>query len=62
MQVLYGDPEFASILVFAPEHHYSDADKTEWLFHDLNTGIWCWEAQVHGHKTNLILYIESGGI
>ncbi|TFK85635.1 hypothetical protein K466DRAFT_601004 [Polyporus arcularius HHB13444] len=28
VRALYGDPEFAGILVFVPERHYADADKT----------------------------------
>ena len=47
VQALYGDPELAPILVFAPEHHYTDADKTDHLFHDMHTGKWWWETQVH---------------
>lgn len=46
VHALYGNPEFAPILVFAPEHHYADADKTTQLFHDMHTGKWWWETQV----------------
>jgi hypothetical protein len=44
---LYGNPEFAPHLVFAPERHYSDADKTCRVYHDMYTGKWWWETQVH---------------
>ncbi|KDQ07379.1 hypothetical protein BOTBODRAFT_180738 [Botryobasidium botryosum FD-172 SS1] len=39
IQALYGDPEFAPILVFTPECHCADADQIIWLFHDMNTAI-----------------------
>ncbi|KAG1843444.1 hypothetical protein F4604DRAFT_1884612 [Suillus subluteus] len=38
---LYGDPDFAKYLAFAPERHYSDEDETIRLFHDMHTGKWC---------------------
>jgi hypothetical protein len=44
---LYGNPEFAPHLVFAPERHYSDTDKTRRVYHDMYTGKWWWETQVH---------------
>jgi len=43
---LYGDPDFAKYLAFAPERHYSDEDKTICLFHDMHTGKWWWDTQV----------------
>jgi len=43
---LYSDPEFAPILVFAPECHYADEDKTIQLYHDMHTGKWWWQTQV----------------
>ena len=43
---LYGDPNFAPYLVFAPERHYADKDKTIQLFHDMLTGKWWWATQV----------------
>ncbi|KAG2160171.1 uncharacterized protein EDB93DRAFT_1237363 [Suillus bovinus] len=42
---LYGDPDFARYLAFAPERHYSDKDKTVCLFHDMHTGKWWWDTQ-----------------
>ncbi|KII85168.1 hypothetical protein PLICRDRAFT_116589 [Plicaturopsis crispa FD-325 SS-3] len=42
---LYGDPEFAPILAFKPERHYSDEDQTVRLFHEMNTGKWWWKTQ-----------------
>jgi hypothetical protein len=43
---LYGNPEFAPHLVFAPERHYSDQEKCR-IYHDMYTGRWWWETQVH---------------
>ncbi|KAG2130810.1 uncharacterized protein EDB93DRAFT_1255700 [Suillus bovinus] len=42
---LYGNPDFADFLVFAPEHHYTDADKTVWYFGDMHTDKWWWSTQ-----------------
>ena len=39
---LFGDPHFAQYLVFQPEQHYSDADTTMCLWHDMHTGKWWW--------------------
>ncbi|KAI1786574.1 hypothetical protein LXA43DRAFT_975694 [Ganoderma leucocontextum] len=42
---LYGDPEFAGILVFTPERHYADADHTVRVYFDMHTGRWWWDTQ-----------------
>ncbi|KAG2154332.1 uncharacterized protein EDB93DRAFT_1320044 [Suillus bovinus] len=42
---LYSDPDFARYLVFVPERHYADEDKTVQLFHDMHTGKWWWDTQ-----------------
>jgi Plavaka transposase len=46
IKALYGNPEFAPHLVFAPERHYADDDKTIRLYHEMHTGKWWWETQV----------------
>ena len=43
---IFGDPNFAGLLVFIPERHYSDEDNTERLYHDMHTGKWWWDTQV----------------
>lgn len=54
---LYGDPEFARHLAFAPEKHYvnNDADPShndgdgndrERMYYDMHTGKWWWDKQV----------------
>ncbi|KAG2081953.1 hypothetical protein BD769DRAFT_1633506 [Suillus cothurnatus] len=45
VKLLYGDPDFARYLTFAPERHYADDDQTVRLFHDMHTGKWWWETQ-----------------
>ncbi|KAJ7119227.1 hypothetical protein C8R43DRAFT_1152418 [Mycena crocata] len=45
IKALYGDPEFAHELVFKPERHYADADKTIRLYHDMHTAEWWWKTQ-----------------
>ncbi|KAG1746413.1 hypothetical protein EDB19DRAFT_1952622 [Suillus lakei] len=42
---LYGDPDFADYLVFTPEHHYTDDNKTVQLYSDMHTGTWWWNSQ-----------------
>ncbi|KAG1759121.1 hypothetical protein EDD22DRAFT_995726, partial [Suillus occidentalis] len=42
---LFGDPNFADFLVFAPERHYADEDETVRLYHEMNTGKWWWNTQ-----------------
>jgi hypothetical protein len=44
---LYGDPEFACELVFAPEHHYLDPEQTCRIYNEMHTGDWWWAVQVH---------------
>ncbi|KAG1722754.1 hypothetical protein EDB19DRAFT_1898159 [Suillus lakei] len=41
---LYGDPDFADYLVFAPERHYTDDDKTVRLYSNMHTGTWWWNS------------------
>ncbi|KAI0683028.1 hypothetical protein C8Q76DRAFT_772508 [Earliella scabrosa] len=45
IRALYGDPEFAGLLVFAPERHYADADHTLRVYFDMHTGEWWWSTQ-----------------
>ncbi|KAF8840735.1 hypothetical protein BDN67DRAFT_902984 [Paxillus ammoniavirescens] len=45
VKALFSDPDFAKYLVFVPERHYSDPDKTKRLYHDLHTGKWWWNTQ-----------------
>ncbi|KAG2335638.1 hypothetical protein BDR05DRAFT_978923 [Suillus weaverae] len=47
---LYGDPDFARYLTFAPERHYTDEDQTICLFHDMHTGKWWWNTQISTKK------------
>ncbi|KAJ3897226.1 hypothetical protein F5879DRAFT_983267, partial [Lentinula edodes] len=42
IQALYGSPEHAHYLCLTPEWHYSDANKTNRLYHDMYTGKWWW--------------------
>ncbi|KAN0140498.1 hypothetical protein V8E53_001707, partial [Lactarius tabidus] len=42
IQTLYGDPEFAHDLVFAPEHHYSDHERKSRVYNEMHTGDWWW--------------------
>ncbi len=46
IRALFGDPEYAPYLVFVPERHYADEDRTVRLYHDMHTGKWWWSTQV----------------
>ncbi|KAJ7655439.1 hypothetical protein B0H17DRAFT_1214018 [Mycena rosella] len=50
VRALYGDPEFAQDLIFAPERHYVDPDKTIRLYHDIHTAEWWWKTQKNLEK------------
>ena len=49
---LYGRPDFARDLIFAPEKHYLVVDgpngslKKRRTYHDMHTGTWWWGKQV----------------
>ncbi|KAF8883513.1 hypothetical protein BD779DRAFT_1674455 [Infundibulicybe gibba] len=45
VKALLKDPEFAGDLLFKPERHYTSSDKTDQLYHEMNTGKWWWETQ-----------------
>jgi hypothetical protein len=46
IRAIYGDPEFVQDLVFAPERHYVDRERTQRVYSDMYTGDWWWSVQV----------------
>lgn len=46
IKALFSDPDFASILVFAPEKHFTSNMKDVRMYHDMHTGRWWWGTQV----------------
>ncbi|KAJ7060379.1 hypothetical protein C8F01DRAFT_988880 [Mycena amicta] len=44
-RALFGDPDYAKDLIFAPEKHYTDAEKTDRMYYDIHTGKWWWGTQ-----------------
>ncbi|KAI0072632.1 hypothetical protein K474DRAFT_1726506 [Panus rudis PR-1116 ss-1] len=46
VRALYGDPQFAPHLIYAPEQHFLDEEQTDRVWHDMHTGNWWWMAQV----------------
>lgn len=46
IKALFSDPDFAAVLVFAPERHYTDETKQTRMYHDMHTGKWWWATQV----------------
>ena len=49
VRVLYGDPELAECLAYAPEKHYTGPDKTSRIFSEMNSGRWWWTRQVSSY-------------
>ncbi|THH18011.1 hypothetical protein EUX98_g9024 [Antrodiella citrinella] len=45
VKALFGDPNFAADLVFKPERHYLDANRTDRVYHEMHTGRWWWDTQ-----------------
>ncbi|KAI0652810.1 hypothetical protein C8Q70DRAFT_1048780 [Cubamyces menziesii] len=45
VRALFGDPEFAGVLVFAPERHFADEEHTVQVYFDMHTGRWWWNTQ-----------------
>ncbi|KAH9041565.1 hypothetical protein EDB85DRAFT_2242145 [Lactarius pseudohatsudake] len=45
IRTLYGNPEFAHDLVFAPERHYTDHERTCRVYSEIHTGDWWWAVQ-----------------
>ncbi|KAH9061974.1 hypothetical protein EDB87DRAFT_391243 [Lactarius vividus] len=45
IQTLFGNPEFTQDLVFAPERHYADAERTCRVYSEMHTGDWWWSVQ-----------------
>jgi hypothetical protein len=43
---LYGNPQFAQDLAFAPEQHYTSHERTCHLYNEMFTGDWWWAVQV----------------
>jgi hypothetical protein len=51
---LYGDPEFAQHLVFAPERHYTSDERTSRIYNEMYTGDWWWSVQVCNPSLDVI--------
>jgi hypothetical protein len=43
---LFGDPQYAQDLVFAPERHYTDHERKTRVYHEMYTCDWWWSIQV----------------
>lgn len=46
LRALFGDPEFQHDLIFAPERHFTNEDRTHRIYSDMHTGDWWWSVQV----------------
>ena len=46
IRALFGNPEFANDLVFAPERHYTDSNQKCRVYSEMHTGEWWWSVQV----------------
>lgn len=50
LRALYGDPDFQHNLVFAPERHFTNEERTCRIYDDMHTGDWWWSVQVRYRK------------
>ena len=50
IRAIYGDPEFARDLIFAPERHYVDRERTRRVYSEMYTGDWWWSVQVRNAR------------
>ena len=46
IQAIYGDPQFAHNLVFAPEQHFTSEECMCCIYNEMNTDDWWWKVQV----------------
>ncbi|KAI0037563.1 hypothetical protein FA95DRAFT_1506815, partial [Auriscalpium vulgare] len=46
IKALYGDPEFAPYMAYAPERHYVDDAQTNRVYNEMKTGKWWWRVQM----------------
>ncbi|KAI0059399.1 hypothetical protein BV25DRAFT_1783583, partial [Artomyces pyxidatus] len=46
VRILYGNPEFAQHMAYAPEQHFADDEMKKRIFSEMHTGDWWWQAQV----------------
>lgn len=46
VKALFGDAELSPHLIFRPERHYADEDKTIRMYGDMHSGKWWWSTQV----------------
>jgi hypothetical protein len=56
---LFGDPTFASDLIFFPEWLYTNCEQTEHVYNKINTGNWWWAVQVHNKIFQSISYLMT---
>ncbi|KAH9075024.1 hypothetical protein EDB83DRAFT_2515877 [Lactarius deliciosus] len=52
---LFGDPELARDMVFTPERHYTERDRTCRVYSDMHTGDWWWAVQEHKEMCRILL-------
>lgn len=53
IRCLFGDPQYAQELVFAPERHYTSDERKSRVYHEMYTCDWWW--------TNQVRELHSGG-
>ncbi|KAF8269011.1 hypothetical protein EI94DRAFT_1535022, partial [Lactarius quietus] len=45
IRTLFGDPELARDLIFGPERHYTNRERTSRVYSEMHTGNWWWAVQ-----------------
>jgi hypothetical protein len=54
IKYLFGDPKFMPHLLLVPEHHFTDAAKTNKSIHEMNSCWWWWNTQVRTCHPELV--------
>ncbi len=57
IRAIFGDPEVARDLVYAPKYCYMDHERTQRVYSEMYTGDWWWSVQVRNMNLCYFLYL-----
>jgi hypothetical protein len=55
LKALFGDPELKHDLVFTPERHFTNDQRTCRIYNEMNTGDWWWSVQVRYEAVQIMI-------
>jgi len=59
IRALYGNPDFQHDLIFVPEQHFTNNERTCRIYNEMYTGDWWWSVQVRKKVFNILYLILS---